>query len=317
MRTLNEFQEYSTDIIRTITGRDTGTKLYPIAANQDEAITRAIPHELMPEPIYSFPQGRQSISFPVETYNTPRFEGQVFSVDNPLHIALIREGTVRFSQELQNLKNCDRWLEASFVFWVGIKSVQFFLNNRPYAGHNMRTIHLQAATMNAFNLSDEAVQLQALFVQLRNRHECFKSYNLALQRLMHNMAWSCGYQADDQDAAALANSNELMEMVLTAAEVLTLKQIKDLIADPIEQAFLQQARVQQRGAGYSARREQNTLALYGTKASNPYYFFAAPIAWTYDVAVRSSLSFFRPSAPAVNNHQVAHDAADVNHPHAN
>jgi hypothetical protein len=96
-----------------------------------------------------------------------------------------------------------------------------------------------------------------------------------------------------------------------------LKQIQDIIADPIEPTFLTQARAQQDGAGYSARRQANTLALYGTKATNPYYFVTAPLAYTLDLVVQNTapslgrLGLFRRDA----EHPNAADHQQLRHAH--
>ncbi len=303
------------NVVKDILGLDTGTKLYRIKTNNNLGIQLGVPQIDLPEPLYSMPDGIDQLQFPVESYATPHFVGQVFNMDNPMHLAYIQECTETFTRELQALKNIDRALEVSFGGYLAIKVIQFFLSTRPYAGHSVRAVALQSMAMNAFNLTDEGIAINALFILLRDRSSCFKNYNDALQRLMHNMAWSLGYQTSANDANALANNKQLMQMVICSSEVLTLKQIQDIIADPIEPTFLAQARAQQNGAGYSARRQANTLALYGTKATNPYYFVTAPLAYTLDFVVQNTLpslgrlGLFRRDAAhpnAVDNQPVPH-----------
>lgn len=308
MQTLYELNNNTLNFLKDISGFGKGTTLHRIPRNADLAIQMGVPSTNLPDPLYSMPQNLTQLRFPVEEYDTPRFEGQEFDLGDEDHIAYIQECTELFTRELQALKNIDRLLEASFAAYCSIKIIQSFLSTRPYAGHSVQIVALQSMAMNAFNLTDEGIAINALFILLKNRQTCFRSYNAALQRLMHNMAWSIGYQENGQDANLLANNETLMQMVLTASEVLTLQQIQDIIADPIEPQFLAQARAQQNGAGYSARRQANTLALYGTKAVNPYYFVSAPIAWTFDLLMQnvapplSRLGLF-PQATAANNMQ--------------
>lgn len=176
------------------------------------------------------------------------------------------------------------------------KGIQYFVKDRPYVGTTTE-VAKQHLAMTMFGYTDEAVGLNAIFYLFRERQNRFKTYNIALQRMMHNMAWSLGYQEDDTDAIDLANTGELLQMVLATASVLTLKEIQDIIANPIEPTFLRQAQAQQEGIGYSARRRQNELALYGKKATNPYYFFTAPVAWTFDLIVENGrhIGLFRPA----------------------
>ena len=275
------------DFFKASIGFDMGTKLYPINPGLNLAVATGVPVENMPAPLYSFPEGCTSITFPVEANNTPQFGGERFDHENPRHIAYIEACTKRFNEELQNLKTLDRCLEASFGAYWTLKIIQYFLKDRPYAGYTSTTIGAQMFAMQAFSLTDEVVAVNALFNFLKQRQVSFQSYYQALERLMHNMAWSCGYQ---QEAEHLAGNDALLKMVLASAEVLTIKQIKDIIADPIEQAFLAHANAHQTANGYNARRLENNLALYGTKAINPYYFAAAPIAWTWDVLVGTKAS---------------------------
>jgi len=277
----------TTTFLKEIAGYETGTRLFPITPIANVAIDTGVPSPTMPQALYRFPAGQASITFPIEDYSTPAFEGAEFDHKNPDHLDYIAECNQAFTEELQKLKNLDRCLEASIALWLGVKVIQVFLKDRPFAGMSVKTVALQSFAMNAFSLTDEAILINALFILLKQRQMCFKSYHNALQRMMHNMAWSCGYQTTADDASVLAATPVLMQMVLKSAEVLTLKEIQDIIADPIEQTFLIQAQTQQTGAGYSERRHQNTLALYGTKATNPYYFAMAPVAWAGDLVMQS------------------------------
>ena len=238
MQTLRELTNNTLVFIKDLAGFDTGTTLYRITANSNVGIQLGIPQAALPEPLYSMPQDTNQLRFPVETNNTPHFEGQVFDMNNPQHISYIKECTQTFTRELQALKNFDRALEISFGGYCSIKVIQFFLSTRPYAGHSMSTVALQSMAMNAFNSIDEGIAINALFLLLKDRSSCFKTYKDALQRLMHNMAWSLGYQNDGVDAQALADNPELMRMVLCSAEVLTLKQIQDTLKVKYKRARL-------------------------------------------------------------------------------
>lgn len=258
------------------------TILYPISHENMLAIDTGIPSSARTQATYQFNSSEKS--FPVEKYHPEPFAGEKFDPEKAQHLTYLKEVTSLFASQLQSLKNIDHLIVLDLMFWAFLKSVQFFLKDRPYAGLHMSTIAQQKFMMSSFLLSDEATLLFALCVLLPVRSQQFNDYHATLQRMLHNVVWSVGFQEDAEQADILTNTQEVGDTLITVAPVLENQQVKDLIADPLETVGLMSdiSRARNVNTSLNQRAQQ---ALYGTEADYHVNFALAPLWWLMDLGV--------------------------------
>lgn len=205
------------------------------------------------DPLYQF-KDNKALIFPVENQpNFSGFDGQTFDVDNEEHRDFIVKSTEVYLKELNNLLRLDQRIPYALAAYMFPNFL--FFSWIPLSGF-----------LSSFS---DPLALMATGWLANQRIVQFNRYFMALELMKANLAWSLGNwpsQTSEELISKIARTNYLIHMVDAIAPALTYQELKNIIADSVEQSFLENAssilKQKKMGADYLS----GYRALYGSQS---------------------------------------------------
>lgn len=251
------------------------------------------------DPPYNMQEGVNSHTYPIETYtDTPKFD-VVFNSNNSTHVEYIKKSTNEFNRLFTELKRIDNSFHFPFIaYWL--TTVPQYINTfRPFSSFSTVGFLAQQALSVSLNYLDEAI-LMFIAGRAMQRSDLFAQYHRALTRQLQNMAWTLGYQTEAEEGLLQLHDSFLLKMVLSVSTVVDYQTIKNIIADPIEKEFLEEAKKQADIQKLLSQRRSNThMDLYGINSASYLNFFTIGPNAIKDTYFAAQDAVF--GAPAANN----------------